>query len=122
MLRDIFLNARECVSAPGRKLADANHWLLSTVNAVTLRHKGESMLQDVRYGIRTLLKRPGFTVISILTLALGIGATTAVFSLIQGVLLSPPPYKHPEQLVLIPSARVDRQEMSGARAWPALQW
>jgi putative ABC transport system permease protein len=80
------------------------------------------MIQDFRYGIRTLLKRPGFTLITILTLALGIGATTAVFSLIQGVLLSPPPYQHPEQLVLIPSARADGQEMSGARAWPAAQW
>src|SRR5215510_10034154 len=80
------------------------------------------MIQDVRYGIRTLLKRPGFTLITILTLALGIGATTAVFSLIQGVLLSPPPYKQPEQLVLMPSARADGQEMSGVRAWPALQW
>src|SRR5215470_11571205 len=80
------------------------------------------MIQDIRYGIRTLLKRPGFTLITILTLTLGIGATTAVFSLIQGVLLSPPPYKHPEQLVLIPSARADKQELSGARAWPAAQW
>jgi len=80
------------------------------------------MFQDVRYGIRTLLKRPGFTLITILTLALGIGATTAVFSLIQGVLLSPPPYKQPEQLVLMPSMRTDGQEMSGARAWPAAQW
>jgi putative ABC transport system permease protein len=56
------------------------------------------MFPDVRYGIRTLSKRPGFTLITILTLALGIGATTALFSLIQGVLLSPPPYKQPEQL------------------------
>src|SRR5215467_10726448 len=88
----------------------------------TLSRKGENMLQDVRYGMRTLLKRPGFTLITILTLALGIGATTAVFSLIQGVLLSPPPYNHPEQLVLIPSSRLDHEETSGARAWPALQW
>src|SRR5262247_1446550 len=80
------------------------------------------MLQDFRYGIRTLLKRPAFSLITIATLAMGVGATTAVFSLIQGVLLAPPPYKQPEQLVLIPSARSDGQAMSGARAWPAMQW
>jgi putative ABC transport system permease protein len=80
------------------------------------------MFHDIRYGIRTLLKRPGFTLITIVTIALGIGATTAVFSLIQGVLLSPPPYKQREQLVLIPSARADGQAMAGARAWPAAQW
>src|SRR5688572_5347830 len=79
------------------------------------------MLKDCRYAIRSLLKRPGFAVITIITLALGIGATSAVFSLIQGVLLSPPPYKQPEKLVLIPSARSDGQQ-AAARPWPAAQW
>ena len=49
------------------------------------------MLQELRFGVRMLLKQPGFSAIAVLTLALGIGATSAVFSLIQGVLLTPPP-------------------------------
>ena len=60
------------------------------------------MFDDVRFGWRKLRQQPSFTAIAVLTLALGIGATSAVFSLIQGVLLTPPPYRQPEQLVLDP--------------------
>jgi putative ABC transport system permease protein len=80
------------------------------------------MLRELRFAVRMLLKRPGFSLIAILTLALGIGATAAVFSLIQGVLLTPPPYKKPEQLVLLSEARTDGRKMDGPRAWPAEQW
>src|SRR3984885_7435478 len=80
------------------------------------------MLEDLRFGIRMLLKQPGFSLIAALTLALGIGATSAVFSLIQGVLLTPPPYQKPEQLMLVPAARVDGQKMDSPRGWPAQQW
>lgn len=80
------------------------------------------MLQDLRFAVRNLLKQPAFTSIAVLTLALGIGATTAVFSLIQGVLLTPPPYRQPQRLVLISPARTDGKQLGSPPGWPAAQW
>src|SRR5215217_4584116 len=65
---------------------------------------GEFMFQDIRYGIRMLLKKPGFTSVAVLSLALGIGANTAVFTLLDAVLIKTLPVRDPQELVLIEPA------------------
>src|SRR4029453_16822060 len=61
----------------------------------------DNLVQDVRYGIRTLLRQPGFAATAILTLALGIGATTAIFSVVNAVVLRPLPFVSPDRIVVV---------------------
>ena len=67
----------------------------------------QTLWQDLRYGVRMLLKNPGFTLIAILTLALGIGATTAIFSAVYPILFASLPYPHAERLAMVWEARKD---------------
>jgi putative ABC transport system permease protein len=104
--------AAQCKFGNVTRVREATHEIWS---AVWL----ERFLQDLRFGIRTLCKRPQFTIAAILTLALGIGASTVIFSIVQGAVLAPLPYRAPEQLVMLWQSRpnLEREEVS----WPDFQ-
>ena len=78
-------------------------------------------LQDLRYGLRRLAKSPGFTVVAILTLALGIGANTAIFSVVNGVLINPLPFRNADRIVSVFEDMPDFAE--GSISYPVfLDW
>ena len=82
---------------------------------MTFSHMG-SLIKDIQYGVRNLVKRPSYTAIALVTLALGIGANTAIFSLVRGVVLRPLPFNEPERLIGIRESKVGEGH-SNPMAW-----
>src|SRR5258708_19520634 len=89
-------------------------------NVVRVREKMIRLMQHLRYALRQLRKSPGFTTVAVLTLALGIGATTAIYTVLYATFLAPMPYPHPEQLVMVWSKI--RGERNSVSAGDFLDW
>jgi putative ABC transport system permease protein len=77
-------------------------------------------MNELKFAIRQLVKSPGFTAVTVLTLTLGLGLTIAVLSIVRNVILAQPPYPNAERIVLVSAIRPDGEPHS--RAWTAGHW
>src|SRR5215475_3091936 len=78
----------------------------------------ETLIQDIRYGIRMLLKSPGVSIVATVALALGIGANTAIFSVVNGVLLRPLPFPNSDSLMAVFETDQQRGQVRGSHSYP----